>query len=478
MKRNLCIIGLVILFCNVYGISFQAHIGRGYIPHNSIHIDGNDNFTAENGVVGGNGTVDDPYLIQGWQIDYAENISDTGIWIGNTTSYFIIRNCSIQEFPYAGINLTSVINGRIESCAIDSHTYTYPYGIYLGYCSSVVISLNRIGAFTGILLNNCSSDLIRQNTVEGTWLNEGIRAQYGCFSLSFINNTVSGFWRLGSDGFTVYGDNNTLEGNTIRGIGDGAAIYGGLGNNIRIVNNTITGCATGGGLQYCNHAYIAYNYIHHNGNGFGIGPAKDCIFEYNILKYNRNEWGDGGGLGTGTNSSNITFRYNIISHDNWGLCFSETTKNFIYNNQLLETDYGIYFLDEPGSYAKQMISDNLIQNNTITAHKVGIFLTGHSQRNTITLNSVNGSINDVYLQDWSKDNRFIHNNFLSKNQSSHCYFKLRLNSVKEVWDANYWSGPRTVPVVIHGKTGIFRWMLFPWCQIETNPAKTPYTVPG
>lgn len=478
MKKSLFIIGFVILFCNVLSMSFSAHTSRrGFLPHNPIYINGDENFTSENGVTSGSGTLNNPFIIEDWQINSSENLSHTGILIVNTTSYFIIRNCSMQELPYAGINLTSVINGRIESCSIDSHTYSYPNGICLNYCSSSVISSNKVGAFTGILLNNCKSDIITENTIEGTWLYEGIRAQFGCFNLIFSNNTIRGFWGLGSDGFTVYGDNNTLVGNTIQGIGDGGGIYGGVGKNIRIENNIIIGCAVGGLLQSCSLAHIAYNDIQYNSNGFILSEAKDCIVENNTVKYNTNEWNQAGGLGLDMNSSNITLRYNVISHVSYGICFTVSSKNFVYNNQILNTYYGICFADVGGlPPGLDAVRDNLIHNNIITANNTGIYLSGHSEQNTFTLNSINGSVHDVFLQDWSKDNQFIQNNFLSHNQSAHCYFSLHLNSIKEVFSANYWSGPHTAPVVIHGRTGIFRWMLIPFHIIETNPATIPYRI--
>ena len=37
--------------------------------HDPIWIDSDSNFTAANGVIGGDGTPGDPYLISGWEID-------------------------------------------------------------------------------------------------------------------------------------------------------------------------------------------------------------------------------------------------------------------------------------------------------------------------------------------------------------------------------------------------------------------------
>ena len=83
-----------------------------------IKIIGNENFTAENGVTGGSGTENDPYIIENWTISGNGSV-ESGILIKNTDAYFIIRNCTLAFFNkefYSGIKLSNVVNGRIEYC--------------------------------------------------------------------------------------------------------------------------------------------------------------------------------------------------------------------------------------------------------------------------------------------------------------------------------------------------------------------------
>ncbi|HDJ25985.1 MAG TPA: hypothetical protein ENF34_01550, partial [Candidatus Bathyarchaeota archaeon] len=68
--------------------------GPAYTERGPIEIYGDEDFTSENGVVGGSGTPDDPYIIEGWEISADEQ---TGIFITETTKYFIIRNCHIYS---------------------------------------------------------------------------------------------------------------------------------------------------------------------------------------------------------------------------------------------------------------------------------------------------------------------------------------------------------------------------------------------
>ena len=60
--------------------------------HQPIYIEGNDNFTQENGVTDGSGTEEDPYIIENWIIEN-DNTTDNGIFINNTDMNFIIRGC-------------------------------------------------------------------------------------------------------------------------------------------------------------------------------------------------------------------------------------------------------------------------------------------------------------------------------------------------------------------------------------------------
>ena len=103
---------------------FEALLdNKDYIPHDPINIQRNSDFTEENGVTGGSGTEEDPFIIEGWEI----NGSGYGIRIFYTTSYFIVRNCRLtgtyaidfREIKFGAIS-TVITNGR----NIGSHIYS------------------------------------------------------------------------------------------------------------------------------------------------------------------------------------------------------------------------------------------------------------------------------------------------------------------------------------------------------------------
>ncbi|HEC81213.1 MAG TPA: PKD domain-containing protein [Thermoplasmatales archaeon] len=89
--------------------------------HKPIHIEGNKGFTAENGVIGGDGTPENPYIISNW---FISPFYGNGIFVSNTNVYFIIENCFISgkkvltriDFSSTGIFFSNVTNGRIINC--------------------------------------------------------------------------------------------------------------------------------------------------------------------------------------------------------------------------------------------------------------------------------------------------------------------------------------------------------------------------
>ncbi|MCD6383716.1 MAG: right-handed parallel beta-helix repeat-containing protein, partial [Thermoplasmata archaeon] len=81
--------------------------GRGFergidnvVGHAPIRIDGDSDFTSGNGVTGGNGTEGNPYVIANYTIDGRGG--SYGIYIGNTSKYFVIRGCRVFNVTGSG----------------------------------------------------------------------------------------------------------------------------------------------------------------------------------------------------------------------------------------------------------------------------------------------------------------------------------------------------------------------------------------
>jgi nitrous oxidase accessory protein NosD len=86
--------------------------------HDPIVIDGDANFTYANGVVRGIGTVEDPYVIEGWDIS---SLGTTGaaIHVNNTMASFVIRDVSVSSTGIGdGIVLENLVNGTVEDVTV------------------------------------------------------------------------------------------------------------------------------------------------------------------------------------------------------------------------------------------------------------------------------------------------------------------------------------------------------------------------
>jgi parallel beta-helix repeat protein len=177
-------------------------------PHAPIHISGNQGFTEENGVIGGSGTEDAPYIIEGWEI----TATDSGISIENTDAHFIIRNCRIRaesDSTSAGIRLESVKNARIQNCDIEL-SEEGGVGIRIVRSQKNAIVENHITGVRyssypsrGIHLTNSSENVILRNTITRTGI--GIYKQMKEGGKSMLYNTPNAtegrfrgrIWRIG-----------------------------------------------------------------------------------------------------------------------------------------------------------------------------------------------------------------------------------------------------------------------------------------
>jgi len=84
------------------------------VPHAPIVIDGDDDFTTENGVATGNGSAENPYIIDGVVIAIA---TGTGVKVTNTSAWFVLSNMSVLGSYVQGslgFDFTDVRHVRME----------------------------------------------------------------------------------------------------------------------------------------------------------------------------------------------------------------------------------------------------------------------------------------------------------------------------------------------------------------------------
>lgn len=165
--------------------------------HLPIKIEGNDEFTKKNGVICGNGTIEDPYIIANWKI---YPIIKNGIHINNTDKYFIIENCQIYKNkrssilldPGVGIYLNNVINGKIRNVRV--YNLKSSFGILIASSSNIYVDKcvcfeNRVG----ISVNGCSKGYAGQsnnNTIKNCTFSNCEVGIYFCCLPSSYNNLI------------------------------------------------------------------------------------------------------------------------------------------------------------------------------------------------------------------------------------------------------------------------------------------------
>lgn len=166
--------------------------------------------------------------------------------------------------------------------------------------------------------------------------------------------------------------------------------------------------------------------------------------------------------------------------------------NTIINNQFISNNVGIFFSNE---------SNNTISRNKIFQSNIGIMLIGAINTN-ISYNFISengGGINIIYSSntiiyrnnlsynnggvatvntnaDQILQNNFIGNKkfsavssqqFFYKNLYLKVYFNIQFH--RNVWNENYWDGPRSLPYIIFG---VFK---LTFC-IDWHPAQEPYDI--
>ena len=174
-----------------------------------IQITSNSDFEAYN--FPGNGTIGNPYIIEGYGIERnGENTQ--AIAIKNTDVYFIIRNCYILT-DCVGISILNIASGTCEIigniCVSKSNDGG---GIQLGRLTNASIINNSCSLFMqGIHLNGAAECLIQENQITNNYY-QGINIR------NSNNNTII---------------DNYIKSNSQHGV----ALVTGSSNNL-VYNNT------------------------------------------------------------------------------------------------------------------------------------------------------------------------------------------------------------------------------------------------
>src|SRR2546427_1300893 len=222
-KRVLSV--LLVFVATVMFLPQFAHSSPGQ-THAPIFINGNNAFTADNGVTGGSGTSSDPYIIENWLI----TTSGSGIEIDNTNVFFVITNVSIQGMvrPAAAILFSNISNGELTNSIMQ--------GFYVGGSSesSSQITLSEdsyVDVYQAVALQTTTNVLIEKN-------NQAASTGFSITTLntsnvSIVDNSLNGEMSLG------HSASFSITGNQMHGFG--AGIHVDSSHEFSISGNEIQG---------------------------------------------------------------------------------------------------------------------------------------------------------------------------------------------------------------------------------------------
>ncbi|MCX8173767.1 MAG: right-handed parallel beta-helix repeat-containing protein [Thermoplasmata archaeon] len=348
-------------------------------PHAPIHINGNADFANQVATEGwpGDGTENNPYIIEGYDIDGASG--SYCIWIENTTCYFTIRNCALQGAtaigvaPFgAAIALSNVQNGKIENnICTGSIRGVYIYG----------------GSAKTAVLNNTAN----ANSQHGI-------ALYYLDDHTILNNTATG----NAHGIYLYSSRNGTVAFCTANSNSASGLYLGSSDNLTVTSNNANSNTYGISLSSTSNTTIDANTV--SGNNYGIYLS---MSHWNTITSN-----------TGYNNYDGAFiqfsNYNNISSNNfsgnyyYGLVLYTSTNHAVMMNTVSNNS-------ENGIYLMYYSNSNTFTENNVSGNSNGICL-HRSTNNNISLNwFYNNKKHGVSVTDMSTSNHIIHNNFIGNN---------------------------------------------------------------
>lgn len=371
--------------------------------HRPIRIIGDNGFSEKNGVIGGTGDKDNPYIIEHWEIQgtpfwrfinqvlhvleqslldnklvYFVNIPICGIYLKDTTKHVILRNNYIFNWTgtqrdllqIAGITLINASNVTIESNTF----YNNNLGVNIENAQWII---KKFENYTQRFIQCYNSMfLIIQDNIF-TLNSEAALVLYSTNKSQIIRNTFS----QNECGIRLATSNMSIEQNQIVSNGNGILCtqtdFSTINNNTIMSNGNGIYCAESGPDLIGSNPKITGNYI--TGNAAGIYICTN----YPVI----------------TNNSIIGNKFGIM---NMGL--SELPV-IIVDNEIKENEWGIDY-----------IGSCIIEHNLVTLNDEGISIRGNASvnQNIISFNNGNGiSCGSANIQGYEMVPNIHYNNIIN-----------------------------------------------------------------
>ena len=362
------------------------------VPHEPILIDSNEDFITYG--FDGAGKQEDPYLIESLEIITTEH---KGVYITNTTSFFIIRNCYIDAV-LDGIFIENVnentavimnnicINNDYSGISIISSPSTF--------LSSNLCSNNKM---FGIRFQDSPKCTLTQNTCSEN-IEDGILLFYSN-NATIISNNCSYNENNGIN--LSYTENSYLYNNTCIYNRNGIRLRTGHFSNV-IENKCNNNNHQGIYLYFSDKCLLRNNSCVNNFDGINLS-----FTEYDILEENNCSSNQGEGIRLSISESPIISN-NYCVDNKLGIYLHEVYSSTIYENTIrMNNETGIIFYYSSISN----VFENIIYKNS----EYGLELSYANYLN-ISYNLIQSNLDyGIHISKTSMQNRIHHNTFVDNN---------------------------------------------------------------
>ena len=277
-----CILLAIMIVAGSLGaLVILAEDASALAPHDPILIESDDGFNSTNGVIGGAGTVSDPYIIDGWEI---QAYGADGIQVRNTTAHFIVSNVSVLNgnWYWNGISLNNVTNATVK----DSQFTDNNYGVRVIESPGTTVqncSFTRnyaAGGYGGVQIDH--SDAAQVSDCSGS----------NVHNLAFVNGS-SGVTVLGNSCQGTYASPTVLvtysNGTTVHDNQITSAAYGvwlAWATNSSVTDNSFSSCDNDVEVQFSNWTSLTGNRMENSlSNGISLGGSHDINVWDNVIRY-------------------------------------------------------------------------------------------------------------------------------------------------------------------------------------------------
>ncbi|MFP4051357.1 MAG: nitrous oxide reductase family maturation protein NosD [Thermoplasmata archaeon] len=364
------------------------HSNLDYTTHQPIKIDNDTDLTntAKEENWRGEGTEQDPYIIENYSIDGEEK--EYCIWIKDTTQYFVIKNCFLHDTSYnksydpwdnRAIHLQNVENGF----ASNNYFIDNKYSIYLEE-SRCEIENNYINNNEyGFYLKDSDSNIIKDNQIYNC--NFGVYftdSKFNEFFDNFINKTY----------YAIYLDGSAY-------------------NNLN--NNNVTRCDFSFRIILSGSTKLKENVVHDNERGIIVDRSNDTEIVGNRIS-NTNETG----IDVLDSDRNIFQKNEITKGSGYGIYLHTSDDNIIKRNAISNGKMGeLPDWEATGSAVGLHESDNnIVSHNNLSKSYWGVFL-GKAENNRIEYNTIKFSSHSG-IKVWGDHENTVVNNSISSADDS------------------------------------------------------------